>query len=251
MLRVLLASADEMLIKELNKQLRGQCLTECCSDGEKALELLRVFDPDVLLIDTHLAKTDCITVLRTIRTSGRKLGILVVTNLRDTCTMNRLVAQNVNYIMIKPCRLNTVIAQIREIGLYMQDSNREWCPENEVENILLDLSFRVGPESYNAIRFAVLAKYYAVDGVMMKEIYYQVAKAYGGNSVQKEKAIRDGIKAAWARGDLSLWQMYFPPDRNGQPRCPTNEEFITRIANCLLQRSRIKRPYQQKKENAI
>lgn len=252
MLRVLLASADETLVDSVKSQLFTDCVVETCCDGESALGLLHDFDPDVMMIDTRLSGTDAITVIRTARAVGKRLGILVVTVQRDICTLNRLAALEVNYVLNKPCRPIAVVSHIWDIGFYIKNPDADgWCVENDADEILLDLGFRMGPGNYSSIRQAILAKYYAVEGVMMKDIYYEVTKAFGGNSRQKEKAIRDGIKAAWARGDPKLWQMYFPLERDKEHRCPTNEEFVTRIAACLQRKTRIKRPYDKKREKAM
>lgn len=244
MQRLLLASADDTLVEEVKKQLDNTYQIETCADGDQALKLLREFDPDLLMVDTKLVGTDCFCVIRTARSAGRWVGILAVTTLSNTYILNQLQMQNVDYILIKPCKLSVVISQLRQIGAAVADpQNEDWDVTKELENILLDLGFKMGRSRFNIVKNAVLIRYAAADNVMMKAIYSDVGKHSGGNSVQTEKAVRDGIKAAWEAGNRYVWQMYFLPGRDGQSCCPKSEEFITRIANCLRQRSRMKLPY--------
>lgn len=252
MLRVLLASGDVDLARKAKEELGKICLVECCNDGDSALNLLRVFDPDVMMIDTRLPGTDALAVIRTARASFRKVGILVVTAQRDTYTEQHLAALHVDYVLIKPCKLSAVVSQILNIGSFVSDvcGSDAWG-ENEVSSILLDLGFRVGTGQYYAVKQAVLARFHSAQDTLMKDIYYQVAKACGGNSLQKEKSIRDGIKVAAGRGDMRIWQLYFLPGHDGMWHCPTNEEFVTRISDCLRQSGRYKLPYETKKDWAM
>lgn len=252
MLRVLLASADETLINSVKYQLDDRCQLETCGGGEPALELIRVFDPDVMMIDTHLSGTDAFTVIRTARLTGKQLGIVVVTALQDDCTIKRLAAMDVNYIFLKPCKPTVVVSQLMDIGWYMRSTAPEsWCVDDGANGILLDLGFRMGPKNYTAVRQAILARFHADNGALMKDIYYEVGKVCGGTSQQKEKAIRDSIKSAMKRGDPRVWNLYFEPNRDGTCRCPTNEEFVARIAACLLRKTRLKLPYENTKEKAM
>ena len=82
---------------------------------------------------------------------------------------------------------------------------------------------------------------------MTKTLYPALAKQFNGTSTKVEKAIRDGIKDAWINGNRQIWHLYFQTglseERNS---CPSNEVFLARIANALVQKRRLKRPLDDK-----
>lgn len=250
MLRVLLASGDKQLVRHMKRELQEEQQVETCCNSGEALDLLRAFDPDVLMLDAQLPGENIFAVIRTVRQSFHNVGIVVVSTLMDDCTTDRFYASGADYVVSRTCKANTLVSHILDVGAYVQGPEA-WNPENETNSILLDLGFRMGLKYYRVARESVMAYYYSDENVQMKDIYYQVLKRCGGTSQQKEKALRDGIKNAVSRGDRDIWQVYFPPGRDGCWSCPTNEEFVARIATGLRKNGRMKRPYQKKKNMAI
>lgn len=243
MLRVLLASADTQLVKCLEKEL-NKCTVKTCDKREQVPETVSAFDPDVVLLDTQLLGENIFAVARGIRQSFRNVGIAVISTLLDDCTVQRLAVAGVNYIIGKPCKVTVLVSHILEIGYYVCGQLTQ-DPENTVNSILLDLGFRMGLHSYLVAKEAVLAYCRSEENVQMKNIYYKVMKRCGGSTQQKEKALRDGIKIAAGRGDPGIWRLYFPAGHDGFWKCPTNEEFIARIATCLRESGRLKMPYEE------
>ena len=150
----------------------------------------------------------------------------------------------VSCILPKPCTLGSIVARVRDISFQMQLPDEQWCIENETDNILLQLGFGMGYGNYNCVYYGILVKYQAIDSSATKYIYPKVAKICGGSGERIEKAIRDGIKKAWISGDRRVWQLYFSTDTDGEMHCPSNEAFLSRIAGCLRQRTRLKKPYE-------
>lgn len=250
MLRVLLASSDEQLVKHIKRELQEACHVESCRNSDEAFDLLRAFDPDVVMLDAQLPGENIFAVIRAIKQSFHNVGIVAISALMDECRVNRFYTLGVDYVVSRTCKINTLVSHILEVGAYIQ-SAEVWNPENETNSILLDLGFRMGLKYYRVARESVLAYYYSDENVQMKDIYYQVMRRCGGTSQQKEKALRDGIKNAVARGDTRIWQVYFPAGRGGCWTCPTNEEFVARIAIGLRKNVKNKRPYQPKEKIAL
>lgn len=242
MLRLLIASCSDVLAKEVARQLGDEYAIKICRSGKKALDIAYKFEPDILLIDTTLEDIDGITVMRTLRGTGKHMGILAISALLEDYVINQLAALQVDFVLSKPCTVNCVVSHIRDIGfctLYSNDRDRAFG--NEVDNILLSLGFRMGPVHYYHTREAILLKYSATEYMLMKWVYLEIAKECGGNTNQVEKAIRDAIRAAWIHGSASIWKMYFPCHQ----ACPTNEEFVSRIATSLRQRTILKPPLEE------
>lgn len=244
MQRLLIADTTQAFVTAIAKQLKDEYLIEVCDDGGRVLEVIRSFEPDILLIDMMLPALDGLSVIRAVRDSGITTKVIALTRSVEAYVMSSLEKMNVSYVFLKPCKAEAVISCIRDIGFLLRCPDMDgWCVENETESILLRLGFRIGPSRFRCVCAAVQFKHENPDSVITKEIYPAVARRCGGNADQVEKAIRDAVKDAWKKGDEQLWQMYFPPGGGGETRCPTNDEFIARIALCLIQRTRLKKPY--------
>lgn len=240
MQRLLIADPSGVFSTAIKKQLNNEFLIESCVDGEQTLRLLSDFDPDILLIDLQLPGIDGLTVLRTLRGCAMTAKVVALTSLTDAYILRELELLHISAVLIKTCRLGAVLNSIRGVGQYLlQPENNEWNVENEADRILLDLGFRVGTARYYIVHAAVLYIYHNPGCYMTKCLYPDIAKEFGGTKGQVEKAIRDSIAYAWENGDRQIWNVYFPGEG-----IPSNEVFLGRISNVLLQKSRIKKPYE-------
>lgn len=244
MQRLLIADGSGIFARRLAKELSDAFVIEVCRDGDSTLEMLHSFDPDILFLDTMLPGIDSFTVLHTLRASGRPTGVIVLSDLTDALTASRLNALNVSYILPKPCVVNLAVSHIQDLSFRLRYPDTEdWCVDNEIDRILLSLYFRMGPSRNKIVWHAVRYRYDNPDSSYMKEVCPAVARRCGGTITQVEKAIRDGIHVAFAKGNKTIWQMYFPPGADGILKCPGSDEFLSRIAHCLIQRARVKPPY--------
>lgn len=251
MQRLLIASTSQVLSDAMIRQLSEIYCIESCQDGHRALELIGSFAPDILLLDLQLPCVDGLTILRAVHAAGKSVAVIVMSDLLDEYICRQLEQLQVYYALRKPCALSALVARIREVSRRCSDPDiADWCLENETEQILLELGMNMGSVRFYFTSSAILMKYTDPDGFMTKCIYPEVAKCFGGTATQVEKGIRDGIKAAWKNGDQALWQLYFPPGRDGKAECPSNEMFIARIAGALRQKARIKKPYTPQKDKA-
>lgn len=249
MRRLLIADAAGEFGETLQKQLQDLFLIEICHTGEAALELFSDFDPDILLLDLQMPGVDGLSLLHSLRTSGRTAKIVVVSNHFGDPALAALERYGVSQAFRKPCALSGVVACIRELGFQSENADSP-CLEMEVDRLLLSFGLRMGPDRYRTTFEALCLKYENCDASVTKEIYPFLAKKYGSNDKQVEKAIRDAIKAAWERGNRSVWKLYFPPGRDGALHCPGNDEFLTRLAKALRYRSVYKLPYKPVIEKA-
>jgi len=147
----------------------------------------------------------------------------------------------VSMVLMNTCRLTSVINHIRCLNQQIgQSGEKVWNAENELDRILLDLSFRVGTGTCCVAHAAVMYMYHNSGCYLTKCLYPDLAKQFGSTKTQIEKAIRDSINYAWEHGDRQIWSMYFPQNEK-----PSNEVFLGRIAYALQKKVRLKRPYTQ------
>lgn len=241
--RLLIADASDVFGKCIAKQLKNEFIIKVCDDGERALEMIRKFDPDLLLIDLELPHMDGISILHAMRATGLHMKVVAISTLTDDYICAQLNGLQVTNLYRKPCSLGAVISSLREIA-HMDDMQADdWCAEDELDRILLDLNIEIGRGSYPIVCAAVL--YWCENPYcsMTKCLYPALAKQFNGTLKQVEKAIRDAVKIAWERGNRQMWCFYFPPsDREGYDSHPSNEVFLARIAKILMQKKRPKKP---------
>jgi len=241
MQRLLLADPSGVLSSAIRKQLKKEFIIESCSDGAQALTLLQKFDPDILVVNLHLPIVDGITVLRTLRGCGMDTKVIALTALTDEYIIRELELLQVSMVLMNTCRLTSVINHIRCLNQQIgQSREKVWNAENELDRILLDLSFRVGTGTCCVAHAAVMYMYHNSGCYLTKCLYPDLAKQFGSTKTQIEKAIRDSINYAWEHGDRQIWSMYFPQNEK-----PSNEVFLGRIAYALQKKVRLKRPYTQ------
>lgn len=251
MQRILIADTSSALTQTLEKQLNKDYLVEVCHEGDRALGLLFDFEPDILVLDTMIPGIDAVSILHALRATGRDTQVIATTRCTHEYVLAQLQRYGVANVLARPCTLGALVARIRDVSFQLSNPCcDDWCVENETENILLRLGFEMGYSRYSCVYHGVLIKYQTMDSSATKYVYPEVAKICGGSADRVEKAIRDAIKKAWLTGSEHMWRMYFEPGRNGIVQCPSNEVLLARIAGCLRQRSRIKKPYQKLRQEA-
>ncbi len=237
MQRLLIADPTVISSSAIKKQLKDEFNIASCETGDQVLRLLRDFDPDILLIDLQLPGVDGLTVLRTLRGCGLTTKVIALTSLSDEYILRELELLQVSVALMNTSRLGAVLNSIRSLS--QPSEHRQWNAENETDRILLDLGFRVGTARYYVMHAAVLYMYHNPGCYLTKCLYPDIAKQFDGTKLGVEKTIRDCIKYAWYNGDRRIWNMYFAVDE-----APSNEVFLGRISNALLQRNRLKKPYE-------
>lgn len=101
---------------------------------------------------------------------------------------------------------------------------------------LFDLGFAAGNDGFVYLRNAIELQYEKSTAAITKEIYPAISDhtdvSFSWQYI--DQAIRRSIKAAWEDGNPESWRIFFPPGGNRSPKCPSNKEFIARIA-CIIE----------------
>lgn len=107
--------------------------------------------------------------------------------------------------------------------------------ESVILTILMDLHVATDHNGFEYLRIAILLNYQHPTGSMSKDVYPVVANYYDvyTGAQQVEQAIRSAIISAWRNREDEIWLYYFPTDKAGKIRKPTNAEFITKIARVI------------------
>lgn len=227
--RLLIADSSQDFCRELSEMLQASFEIRCCNTGSTALECLREFRPDVLVIDLMLPCGDGISVLCTMLQEDIHPAVLATTAIFTPYVEQTLLRLDVAYCMRRPCLLEAV----RDRVLDLRSGNSDTRPQDysaRVTALLLSLGFGSKQVGFDYLRCSIEMAISHPGQQVTKTVYPAIAKRFGTNSPQVEHAIRMAIERAWSRSNQELWQQYFLPDRYGQYRKPTNSETIERLA---------------------
>lgn len=194
---ILIADASEDFRSVLVEALRleeGLDVVAQTGDGLEAIQLIREWKPDVLVMDLVLGRADGFDVLDSVR--GIPRSTLILSSFARGCMADQVANRGGDYYMMKPCRISSVVERIRLLA------SKPWDMD--------------------------------VINAVTKVLYPDVARKYGTTSSRVERAIRHAIEVAWDRGDLDTLQKYFGFTVSNAKGKPTNSEFIAMIADRLV-----------------
>ena len=233
-MKLLIAEGTEGFRVALTEALRGAYRVRSCGEGNEALEQIRAFRPDVVILDLMLPGLDGITILERAVASGVHPMVLATTFYHNEYVLDALQQLGVGYVMVKPCDIHATIARLGDLSQRLrQPVVARPDPKVHVSNLLLALGVPTKLNGYGYLREAVLLMAEDPKQSITKELYPAVAAACSGDRKNVERSIRSAIEKAWRNRDENLWKLYFPIDGTGITRRPTNSEFITRLADAL------------------
>ena len=229
MQKLLIADASEPFSDALRDIFQHEFELRVCYDGETALEQLFSFQPDVLILNLMLPYKDGLTVLQ--ESSHQPRVILAVSSYVNSYIEQVAVALGVQYIMIMP----TVNAlRVRLMDMIATTVPHKVDLAGKVAVHLHSLNFLTHLDGYQqlCVGIPIFANNPSVR--LTKELYPAIAESFGTLDARTvEHSIRKSIEAAWMRKNPVVWAKYFLPEPDGTIRCPTNKEFISRVAQML------------------
>lgn len=241
--KLLIAEGTEECRRALAEVLAGEYHIRTCSDGEEALQLLRSFGPDVMILDLMLPQIDGITLLQLAREEVKLPPVLAVSRFSSDYISQALGRLGVDYVMRKPCSIRALVARVRDLDQHhgRRSGAMPKVPEGPaatdpgvlVTNILLSMGFKSSHDGYKYLREAILIMAKNPNQPLTKELYPQVAGLFQRDGGNVERSCRTAIGYALENGDKQVWRTYFTADANGVIAKPTNGAFITRMVEVL------------------
>lgn len=236
------ASSRTLLRDELREQ--GYLSIYEASNGEEALSMISVAEPDVVIIDVLLSKLDGIGVMRQVR---RELGEAAPTFIVMSIVGNHNILLEANnagasMCMIKPVNaeslahhIENLLPSAESVGIYGSEEQSNCDLEAQVTKIIHQIGVPAHIKGYQYLRTAILLTVNDSDIInsVTKILYPTVAKKYQTTTSRVERAIRHAIEVAWDRGDVDVLNSYFGYTIQNDRGKPTNSEFIAMIADNL------------------
>ena len=241
--RLLVADTSEEFRPHLVEALQNESDMEVVGEtgeGPQLLELVRVLQPDAIIMEMVLSGLDGIEVLEQLKEMplDRRPRILVLSSYIHGAIADLAAANGADHFMVKPCKFSTICARIRQLTTFEaieEDKNRSHNLETLVTSIIHEVGVPAHIKGYQYLREAILiaVEDMEVINAVTKVLYPEVAKRFGTTASRVERAIRHAIEVAWDRGDLETLQKYFGYTVSNTKGKPTNSEFIAMIADRL------------------
>lgn len=231
-LKLLIADGTEEFRTDLSKALWDTYYVRVAREGHEALEELQSFRPDILVLDMLLPGLDGISLLQKAAEHGIRPTVLATTRMMSDYISQTLERMGVGYVMVKPCDAGAVAARLADLSR-KRKAPLFTSPDQPtvISNTLLNLGVPTKLKGYAYLREAIQA--FAADPgqTITKELYSAVGSRCHATVTQVERSIRTAIEIAWEHQDPQVWGRYFPFGEGGRP---TNGEFVSRLAQCLI-----------------
>ena len=219
-------------------QYKGHSVAGTAQDGAAALELLRRCRPDFLILDLMLPNPDGFGVLKQLSPEERPKTMLLST-INSGYIAAAAASCGVEYLMMKPCSMQSVVDRMEEIMTYSLDLPASEQKTRDIETLVTNVIHEIGVpahiKGYQYLREAIIIAVGDMEVInsITKVLYPQVARTFSTTPSRVERAIRHAIEVAWDRGDLDTLQRFFGYTVSNTKGKPTNSEFIALIADRL------------------
>ncbi len=232
--KLLIADNSDEIRQSLAAVLADIGIVYTCASGDQALQMLRSFHPDILVMDLMLPQVDGLSLLNRAALEGIHPSVLVTSCYTSPYMMNSLGKLGVEYIMTKPCDPQAVADHVRDLASGLVPEVLTPADLRTASaNLLLRLGFSSKLDGFRYLQAALPIFCQDNSQTITKELYTAVGALYQKDGRQVERSIRNAIDIAWRDCDQTLWREFFPtPPGSPVPR-PTNGTFISRMASQL------------------
>lgn len=222
----------------------------CAYDGAETLEMVKLCQPNVLLLDLVMPNVDGLGVLERLRHMQQAPAVIVVSSAAKESIAHQCLSLNAKYFIAKPVDLEGLLQRVKMFSgssadtELMKGGKTIYSDEGEhksvdMESLVTDIIHQIGIpahiKGYQYLRYAIMK---VVDNLEMinsitKELYPNVAEEFRTTPSRVERAIRHAIEVAWDRGDTDVLNSFFGYTIANTKGKPTNSEFIAMIADKL------------------
>lgn len=221
-------------------------------DGDEAIKLVRMVQPDIIVLDIAMPNIDGLGVLERLKTLklSKTPKVLILSAVLNDNIAAKAIALGAEYYMPKPVDFNLLLDRIHmfskdpevmlgDTSIEEYRSKVEKKRKIDIERTVTEIIHQIGIpahiKGYQYLRTAIIMVVDDLDMInsITKELYPTVAKEYGTTSSRVERAIRHAIEVAWDRGDTEVLNSFFGFTIANTKGKPTNSEFIAMIADRL------------------
>lgn len=247
---ILIADNNCELASSLANHFNSQEDTEVAAityDGVEANSLVDSLSPDVVVLDLVLPKLDGLSLLKKISERPKdKRPIMIVYSVSGAaCAIEASLRSGADYYIIKPQPFDEILEIIRSLSKQKAPeasaagiiSGKKESADFDLETLVTENLHELGVpahiKGYHYIRRAIMMVIEDMDmlNFITKQLYPEIAKAFGTTSSRVERAIRHSIEVAWVRGKPEAMNSIFGYTIHTGKGKPTNSEFIAMVAD--------------------
>ncbi len=219
------------------------CLAGVAYDGNEAYGMICTSRPDVVILDIIMPKRDGISLLRRLQdTKMSKHPLYIMHSVTDNVkVMENCMAAGASYFILKPQSCESIAETIRSMTADVSGYDKASAVKKEnipdLETVVTEFMHKIGMpahiKGYHYIRTAIMMVVLDMDllNYVTKKLYPEIAKQYNSTAIRVERAIRNSIDTAWARGNHNVIDSIFGYTMTGRRGKPTNSEFIAMLAD--------------------
>ncbi|MFT5812874.1 MAG: hemerythrin-like metal-binding protein [Psychroserpens sp.] len=190
--KVLIAEPSDMFTLVIDKIFSGTAFKYVLvNDGQTALEKIKDFNPDVLLLAYDLPTINGIEITKIIRQEGNQVPVIAYTQYNDREAIKRWFPLGLSGYLIKPSKKSAILKSINK-AISAPTEVLEYR-EKEVTNIIEWLpSYAIGNKDINEqhkIIFTMLNDFYHEDNKQSAMMIFQHLSAYIGLHFESEEAL--------------------------------------------------------------
>ncbi|MGE5558979.1 MAG: sporulation transcription factor Spo0A [Bacillota bacterium] len=219
--------------------------------GVAALEMVSSYDLDVLLLDITMPYLDGIGVLEKMNQMNlsKRPKVIVITAIEQENMVKKLFGLGVDYYLIKPFSIETLLERIRQFGPSMQTTAPASGPSSQtassdktefdldmsIARIFHEMGIPVNLRGYAYLREAVhqMLENDQTNWSVTKLLYPQIAQKFHCTPSGVESAIRYILDMVWERGNVEYLSSFFRFPKSGARKQPTTSQFLSRIVEHL------------------
>ena len=245
----------EMILSSHLRTIENVVVIGTYNNTNNILNVLKVTDVDVLVVDLFMPNFDGLNLLETLYHSRGEFKkpkrVIVVTNFVSGYINNRLNSIGIDYLLMKPVNLDNLTGiilemqkQVNEEVEVKEEIKEDVELDSEITEILHEVGVPAHIKGYMYLREAILLVIENVDfiGSITKTLYPEIALRFSTTASRVERAIRHAIEIAWVRGNVDAISDIFSYTISYNKSKPTNSEFIAMISDRLrLQHRLLKR----------
>jgi len=213
-LKILFCEQNEQIIENCRNffTATGAQLQFCPKDGNKLLEKIVEFKPDVVFCDVFLSGLDAIAVKEKASELENPPRLFFATcSFDNDDTTRRVMQAGFNYCFLKPYSLEMAYSRITSLLKMKQEKTPDDNLESRVTAILHNMGVPAHIKGYNFLRQSIIMSVQdpEVISLVTKRLYPDIAKANDTTASRVERAIRHAIEVAWDRGNVDVLNEYF------------------------------------------
>lgn len=222
---------------------KGYKVETCIKDGRAVLDSIKIYSPDVVIMDVFMAGLDACATLKRLAALKllKKPHVIVTANFDNGILQREIIMAGADYFLLKPFDYDVLCDRIDSLlngdVFVARADTRTPMSEIDLEVTVSEILHRLGVganlKGYQFLRTAIVMAILdeSILGRITKELYPSVAKRHSTTASRVERSMRHAIENAWDRGDIEALEHYFGYIVRSQRGKPTNSEFIAVISD--------------------